>query len=77
MNMGKIVQVIGNVVDVEFAEGKLPEILTAIAISNPSISDQEGNLIVEVGPGHGWGRCMLSRRSRRVEGGHGWAANRL
>jgi F-type H+-transporting ATPase subunit beta len=46
--MGKIVQVIGNVVDVEFAEGKLPEILTAIAISNPSISDQEGNLIVEV-----------------------------
>lgn len=48
MNMGKIVQVIGNVVDVEFAEGKLPEILTAIAISNPSISDQEGNLIVEV-----------------------------
>ena len=48
MNMGKIVQVIGNVLDVEFAEGKLPEILTAIAISNPSISDQEGNLIVEV-----------------------------
>jgi F-type H+-transporting ATPase subunit beta len=48
MNMGKIVQVIGNVVDVEFAEGKLPEILTAIAISNPSINDQEGNLIVEV-----------------------------
>jgi len=48
MNMGKIVQVIGNVLDVEFAEGKLPEILTALAISNPSISDQEGNLIVEV-----------------------------
>ena len=48
MNIGKIVQVIGNVVDVEFAEGKLPEILSAIAISNPSISDEEGNLIVEV-----------------------------
>ena len=48
MNMGKIVQVIGNVLDVEFAEGKLPEILTALAISNPGISDQEGNLIVEV-----------------------------
>jgi len=48
MNIGKIVQVIGNVVDVEFAEGKLPEILSAITISNPSISDQEGNLIVEV-----------------------------
>jgi F-type H+-transporting ATPase subunit beta len=48
MNIGKIVQVIGNVVDVEFPEGKLPEILSAIAISNPSISDEEGNLIVEV-----------------------------
>ncbi len=48
MNIGKIVQVIGNVVDVEFAEGKLPEILSASAISNPSISDEEGNLIVEV-----------------------------
>jgi len=48
MNIGKIVQVIGNVVDVEFAEGKLPEILSAIAISNPSINDEEGNLIVEV-----------------------------
>jgi F-type H+-transporting ATPase subunit beta len=48
MNIGKIVQVIGNVVDVEFAEGKLPEILSAVAISNPSISDEEDNLIVEV-----------------------------
>jgi F-type H+-transporting ATPase subunit beta len=48
MDTGKIVQVIGNVVDVEFAEGKLPEILTAIALSNPSINDQEDNLIVEV-----------------------------
>ena len=47
MNIGKIVQVIGNVVDVEFPEDKLPEILTAIAISNPTISDEEDNLIVE------------------------------
>jgi F-type H+-transporting ATPase subunit beta len=48
MNIGKIVQVIGNVVDVEFEEGKLPPILNAVAISNPSINDEEGNLIVEV-----------------------------
>jgi F-type H+-transporting ATPase subunit beta len=48
MNIGKIVQVIGNVVDVEFAEGELPEILSAVAISNPSISEEEDNLIVEV-----------------------------
>jgi len=44
---GKIVQVIGPVVDVEFAGG-LPEINTALRISNPSISDRPGNLVVEV-----------------------------
>jgi F-type H+-transporting ATPase subunit beta len=48
MNKGKISQVIGPVVDVEFEEGKLPEILTALKISNPAIDDQEWNLIVEV-----------------------------
>lgn len=46
--MGKIVQVIGNVVDVEFAEGKLPEILTALLVSNPGLSDEEDNLVLEV-----------------------------
>ncbi|MBW2580243.1 MAG: F0F1 ATP synthase subunit beta [Deltaproteobacteria bacterium] len=48
MNIGKIVQIIGNVVDIEFPEGKLPEILSAIALSNPTINDEEDNLIVEV-----------------------------
>ncbi|MBN2428591.1 MAG: F0F1 ATP synthase subunit beta [Deltaproteobacteria bacterium] len=48
MNKGKISQVIGPVVDVEFEEGKLPEILTALKITNPAIDDQEWNLIVEV-----------------------------
>src|SRR5262245_64054532 len=46
-SQGKIVQVIGPVVDVEFSGG-LPEINTALRISNPSISDQAGNLVVEV-----------------------------
>jgi len=45
---GKISQVIGPVVDVYFEDGALPEIFTALAISNPTISDEEGNLIVEV-----------------------------
>ncbi|MDW7708959.1 MAG: F0F1 ATP synthase subunit beta [Deferrisomatales bacterium] len=44
---GKIAQVIGAVVDVSF-EGALPEIYTALTVSNPSISDQEGNLVLEV-----------------------------
>jgi F-type H+-transporting ATPase subunit beta len=48
MNTGRIVQVIGPVVDVAFQEGELPNILTAIAITNPTIDDSEDNLIVEV-----------------------------
>jgi F-type H+-transporting ATPase subunit beta len=48
MNIGKIVQVIGPVVDVAFEEGKLPSILNAILISNPAINDKEDNLVVEV-----------------------------
>ena len=47
-NIGKITQVIGPVVDVEFEQGKLPTILTALFISNPSISDEPDNLVVEV-----------------------------
>ncbi|MCJ7810237.1 MAG: F0F1 ATP synthase subunit beta [Desulfobulbaceae bacterium] len=48
MNEGKLIQVIGPVVDVEFADGELPEILTALLISNPAINDVEDNLVVEV-----------------------------
>ena len=47
-NIGKIVQVIGPVVDIEFPEGKLPNILNAIFITNPTIDDQPDNLVVEV-----------------------------
>jgi F-type H+-transporting ATPase subunit beta len=45
---GKISQVIGPVVDVEFVGGDLPEIHTALRISNPAINDKTGNLVVEV-----------------------------
>ena len=47
-NIGKVTQVMGPVVDVEFAEGNLPSIYTALLISNPAINDEEGNLVVEV-----------------------------
>ncbi|MDK2921300.1 MAG: F-type H+/Na+-transporting ATPase subunit beta [Desulfonauticus sp.] len=47
-NIGKIVQVIGNVIDVEFPEGKLPNILNALVLNNPTISDEPDNLVVEV-----------------------------
>jgi F-type H+-transporting ATPase subunit beta len=46
--VGKIVQVIGPVVDVEFEPGKLPAIMNALSVSNPAINDDEGNLVIEV-----------------------------
>jgi F-type H+/Na+-transporting ATPase subunit beta len=46
--VGKVVQVIGPVVDVEFAPGQLPAIMNALLITNPTLSDQADNLVVEV-----------------------------
>jgi len=48
MNTGRIVQVIGPVVDVEFEEGNLPSIMNALTITNPAINDEEDNLVIEV-----------------------------
>src|SRR5210317_1115033 len=47
-NVGKIVQVIGPVCDVEFESGQLPDIMSALMVSNPGIDDKEDNLVVEV-----------------------------
>lgn len=47
-NLGKISQVIGAVVDVEFEPGKLPAIYNALRLSNPTIDDRENNLVLEV-----------------------------
>ncbi len=48
MSDGKIVQVMGPVVDVEFEGGDLPEVLTALKTTNPAINDRAENLIIEV-----------------------------
>jgi F-type H+-transporting ATPase subunit beta len=45
--MGRITQVIGPVVDVDF-QGTLPEIYTALRVSNPAISPDPENLTIEV-----------------------------
>ncbi|MET0792481.1 MAG: F0F1 ATP synthase subunit beta [Polyangiaceae bacterium] len=45
---GKITQVIGPVVDVEFPAGKLPRILNALTLTNPSIDGTKDNLVLEV-----------------------------
>nr|WP_321404408.1 F0F1 ATP synthase subunit beta [uncultured Desulfobacter sp.] len=47
-NIGKISQVLGAVVDVEFEPGKLPAVLTALTVTNPTIGDMEDNLVIEV-----------------------------
>ncbi len=48
MSMGKLTQVLGAVVDVEFSDGALPPIYNALKITNPAISDAQWNLVVEV-----------------------------
>ena len=48
MRMGKITQVLGAVVDVEFSDGQLPPIFNAIKLSNPAIDEREWNLVLEV-----------------------------
>ncbi len=47
MNIGRITQVIGPVVDIQFDPDKLPDIYNAIKITNPAISDSKWNLVVE------------------------------
>ena len=48
MSDGKVIQVMGPVVDVEFPEGDLPPIFTALHVTNPSIDNTPDNLVVEV-----------------------------
>ncbi len=45
---GRVVQVMGPVVDVEFPPGELPELMMALRLTNPGISDGENNLVLEV-----------------------------
>ena len=45
---GKIVQVIGTVVDMSFPPESLPPIYGAIYVTNPTINDKKGNLVLEV-----------------------------
>src|SRR5436853_6366859 len=58
--VGKVTQVIGPVVDVEFPPGSLPEIFTALTVSNPGISDKSDNLTIEVAQhlGENTARCI-------------------
>jgi F-type H+-transporting ATPase subunit beta len=48
MEAGRILQVLGPVVDVEFPPGNIPDILTALTTTNAGIDDRADNLVVEV-----------------------------
>ena len=45
---GRVIQVMGPVVDAEFPPGSLPDIYTALRLTNPGIDDRESNLVIEV-----------------------------
>src|SRR6266542_3955629 len=57
---GKITQVIGPVVDVEFPPGALPDIFTALQVTNPAIDARQDNLVIEVAQhlGENTARCV-------------------
>jgi F-type H+/Na+-transporting ATPase subunit beta len=57
---GRITQVIGPVVDVEFPPGGLPDIYTALAVTNPGIDTRTDNLVIEVSQhlGENTARCI-------------------
>src|SRR5258707_14091213 len=48
LQVGRVTQVLGPVVDVEFPPGGLPEVYTALKLSNPGISSEPENLTIEV-----------------------------
>lgn len=47
-NLGRVKQVIGPIVDVEFDSGRLPAIYNSVKVSNSSIDTKEWNLVLEV-----------------------------
>jgi F-type H+-transporting ATPase subunit beta len=57
---GRITQVIGPVVDVEFPPGALPDIYTALSVTNPALDARADNLVIEVSQhlGENTARCI-------------------
>ncbi len=47
-NQGRVIQVLGAVVDVEFPDGYRPRVLHALKATNPLLDDRPGNLVLEV-----------------------------
>ena len=74
-NIGKITQVIGAVLDITFPPGQMPAIYNAVKLTNPSISDKEWNLTVEVAQhlGENTVRCIaMDSTEGLVRGMEAW-----
>ncbi|HOD06985.1 MAG TPA: F0F1 ATP synthase subunit beta [Myxococcota bacterium] len=72
---GVITQVIGPVVDVRFPPGQIPEINTALAVTNPTINDRKNNLVLEVAQhtGESTARCIaMDTTDGLVRGMEAW-----
>ncbi len=68
---GKVVQVIGTVVDLRFPHDNLPPIYGAVFLTNPTINDKPGNLILEVAQhlGDSTVRCIAMETTDGVRRG--------
>jgi F-type H+-transporting ATPase subunit beta len=70
-NVGKIVQVIGPVVDVEFADGHLPELYNALTVDY-TVNDKPTRLTLEVQQhlGEGWVRAIAMSLAEGLKRGN-------
>jgi F-type H+-transporting ATPase subunit beta len=68
---GKVTQVIGPVVDVEFPPGGLPKVLTALKLTNPTIDTRPDNLVIEVAQhlGENTVRCIAMDSTEGLQRG--------
>ncbi|MBI5892344.1 MAG: F0F1 ATP synthase subunit beta [Deltaproteobacteria bacterium] len=74
-NIGKVTQVIGAVLDIEFPPGNLPAIYNAVKVTNSSIDDKQWNLVVEVAQhlGENTVRCIaMDATEGLVRGTEAW-----
>ncbi|MBI5683120.1 MAG: F0F1 ATP synthase subunit beta [Deltaproteobacteria bacterium] len=74
-NIGRVTQVIGAVLDVEFQPGQLPAIYNAVKITNQSINSEQWNLVLEVAQhiGENTVRCIaMDSTDGLVRGQEAW-----
>ncbi len=74
-NIGRITQVIGPVLDIEFSPGRLPQIYNAVKVTNPAINGEQWNLTVEVAQhlGENTVRCIaMDVTEGLTRGGEAW-----